>query len=188
MVDESQLVDDSLHPFEVSRSKRSLDLEKRGKRGVSYHPLLKTLSPDRHFDWQSVIHQIATPVKTDGVESKDNTTHKKIYRMIPLSMKLMTKLGVKILYNRRLCFGGRAIKGIFLPRNRTMQIELTKRFLVWFSPCIEFSDKKYRINEICMKRREYEFLKMYLQSVGYHHPSWKNPKSSSQSYVNIYRK
>ena len=178
-------MDDSLHHFEVSRSKRSLELEKRGKRGVSYHPLMKTLSPDRNFDWQSVIYQ--TPVKMDGVESKEKTTHKKIQRMIPLSLKLMTKLGVKILYNRRLCFGGRAIKGIFLPRNRSMQIELTKRFLVWFSPCVEFSDKKYKINEVCMKQREYEFLKMYLQSVGYHHPFWKNPKTSSLSYFGIIR-
>ena len=110
-------------------------------------------------------------------------TEKKIYRIIPLSMKLMTKLGVKILPNRRLCFGGRPIQGIFLPRNHSFQVELVKRFLVWYSPCVELSNNRYKINKYCMKRREYNFLKMYLQSVGYHHHSWKKGNIYDQFYT-----
>ena len=175
--------------FEVSRSKRSLgvgieenELE-RTTRGISYHPLMRTLSPDRHFDWQSVIYQTLKPDEKGIEKSKTNVTGKKIYRIIPLSMKLMTKLGVKILQNRRLCFGGRPIQGIFLPRNRSFQVDLVKRFLVWYSPCIEFYNNIYKINEYCMKRREYDFLKMYLQSVGYHHPSWKKGNIYDQFYT-----
>ena len=169
--------------FEVSRSKRSLNELKRSKRGIAYHPLMRTLSPDRHFDWQSVIHQTVRLFQTSVEKSKTNVKEKKIYRIIPLSMKLMKKLGVKILQNRRLCFGGRPIQGIFLPRNHSFQVELVKRFLVWYSPCVELSNNRYKINEYCMKRREYNFLKMYLQSVGYHHPSWKKGNIFDQFYL-----
>ena len=165
-----------MNHFEVSRSKRSAKEAKRTKRRTSYHPLMRVLSPDRHFDWQSVIYKTPNPTQTHLKESKTNGNGKKIYRMIPISMNLIQKLGVIILSNRRLCFGGRPIQGIFLPRNKTMQIELIKRFLVWFSPCVEFANARYKINDICMERREYDFLKMYLQSVGYHHPSWKHQK------------
>ena len=143
---------------------------------------MRVLSPDRDYDWQNLISQTTKPTSNETKQSSTNATEKKIYRMIPLSMQLINKLGVKILSNRRLCFGGRPIQGIFLPRNRLMQIELAKRFLVWFSPCVEFVNYRYKVNTFCMERREYDFLKMYLQSVGYQHPSWKHQKNSDRFY------
>ena len=143
---------------------------------------MRVLSPDRDYDWQNLISQTTKPTSNNTKESNTNATEKKIYRMIPLSMQLIRKLGVKILSNRRLCFGGRPIQGILMPRNRLMQIELAKRFLVWFSPCVEFVHNRYKVNKLCMERREYDFLKMYLQSVGYQHPSWKHQEDSNSFY------
>ena len=157
----------ALHPFEVSISKKSLPAffkqSARFEKSVRYHPLMRTISPDRHFNWESAFFQSHREVdKTDATVQKTGSHH-----FVPISMDLVSKLGVRVLRNRQLCLGGKALQGIFLPKNLMLQHSLIKRFLVWFSPCIEVKRMRYTINKYCFDRREYEFLRMYSVSLGY---------------------
>ena len=157
-----------MHQFEVSISKKSLltDFEpspRIAEKSVRYHPILKTISPDPHFNWESVFFPPQGDVFKTVAAVQKNGGH----RIVPISMDLVSKLGVRVLRNRQLCLGGKALQGIFLPKNLMLQHSLMKRFLVWYSPCIEAKPKLYTINEYCFDRREHEFLRMYLRSLQY---------------------
>ena len=131
---------------------------------------MKTISPDRHFNWEGVIFPSKDDLEGRAAMTKKNKTN----RIVPISMDLISNLGVRVLRNRQLCLGGKVLQGIFLPKNMMLQLSLIKRFLVWYSPCIEIKQKLYKMNNYCFDRREHDFLRMYLRSLGYHHYLW-NP-------------
>ena len=139
------------------------------QKSVVYHPLMNTILPDRQFNWKSVIFSSKDEIDKLAATSEKN----KVHRVVPISMDLVSKLGVRVLHNRQLCLGGRELQGIYLPKNQKLQLSLIKRFLVWYSPCIGVKQKRYTINKYCFNRREHEFLRMYLKSLGYHHYLWK---------------
>jgi hypothetical protein len=123
--------------------------------------------PDQYFDWTNFIsqHRLDVPDGVRDVKDKENATRSKW--IIPITLRLISKLGVRVLNSGRLCFGGRALKGIFLPKSAAKQISLVKKFLVWYSPCIEVRQKVYQMNGSCFHRRENQFLLMYLRALGY---------------------
>ena len=157
-----------MHQFEVSISKKSLltafkPSPRIAEKSVRYHPILKTISPDPHFNWEGVFFPPKREVYKTVAAVQKNGGH----RIVPISMDLVSKLGARVLRNRQLCLGGKALQGIFLPKNLMLQHSLIKRFLVWFSPCIKVKRMRYTINKYCFDRREYEFLRMYSVSLGY---------------------
>ena len=145
------------------------------RRSVVYHPLIKMISPDRHFDWESIIyHKGGDYTQDDNSATKKNALEEKSYTIVPITMDMISKLGFRVLPDRRLCFGGRTLKGIYLPKNMALQISIIKRFLIWYLPCVEVQGTFYKLNNGCFVRKENDFLKMYLKSLGYHHYLW-NP-------------
>ena len=144
------------------------------RRSVTYHPLIKTISPDRHFDWKDVMSYQKDVAPDDNSTTKKSDPEEPPYRVLPITMGMISKLGFRVLPDRRLCFAGRTLKGIYLPKNVAVQIAIIKRFLVWYLPCIDARGKFYKLNNDCFARRENNFLKMYLKSLGYHHYLW-NP-------------
>ena len=163
-------------------SKRSVDYsDKTNKRSFAYNPVMKTISPDRYYDWGSLIYKQNRDVQEIVTKSKQNTSKQTTSRIVPITIKLISKLGVRVLHDRRLCFGGRALQGIFLPGNTSLQILLVKRFLVWYSPCVQIKKNVYEMNKYCFARREKDFLKMYLRSIGYRHYLW-NPLLPAHFY------
>ena len=155
----------SLLPFHVGKSKRSAPyVQKKLLQSRQYHHLLRTLLPDPHFDWLSITtHQ----KNQTSIESKDGQT-KRSYKMIPITLRLIGAISIHVLPNRRLCFGGELLNGIFLPHNKSVQIELIKRFIIWYSPCFEDKMNTFRLDRKCLMKRQNQFLKMYLNSMGYH--------------------
>ena len=142
------------------------------QKSVKYHPLMNTILPDRHFNWKGVIFSSKDEIDKTAATSEKN----KVHRVVPISMDLVSKLGVRVLRNRQLCLGGKALKGIFLPKNRMLQRSIIKRFLVWYSPCIDVKQKHYTINKYCFDRKEHDFLRMFFISLAYHHKKdlWKS--------------
>ena len=168
----------SLLPFQVSKSKRSVEYrlkrylgyqDMRYQRSRPYHQMLRTLLPDPHFDWIGFINpeemkiENKSSLKTEALPSGNRT-----YRIVPISLHLIKALGIHVLAERRLCFGGEPLKGIFLPSEKKLQIELIKRFIIWYSPCFEDDRNTLNLNKICLHDRQTRFLKMYLHSWGYH--------------------
>ena len=178
--DRSSTTNVALRPFHVSRSKRIQNLRPKEmypedpNRAVVYHGLMKALITDAHFNWKTVMDQSNQDVQDPSIGSKAYGTNQNTFNVVPLSWTMLSRLGIAVLPNRRLCIDGRALKGIFLPESRTQQTLLIVKFLVWFSPCIELKDNVYRMNEHCFDRRENYFLRMYLRSLGYLHHLW-NP-------------
>ena len=86
---------------------------------------------------------------------------------------LLSKLGMWVLPDRRLCFAGRYIKGVILPDNPAAQKRAIKALVVWYLPCLEFQAYKstYQINNNCFFKRENELLKVYarLSTLKSHH-------------------
>merc|ERR1712135_191421 len=77
---------------------------------------------------------------------------------------LLSKLGMWVLPDRRLCFAGRYIKGVILPQDPSAQNRAIKALVVWYLPCLEFQGQKggsYQINNDCFHRRENELLQVY---------------------------
>ena len=178
--DRSFVTNVALRIFHVSRSKRIQHLRPKHMypedpdRAVVYDGLMKALITDSHFNWRTVMGQSNEDMQDPLIGNKMNDTNQKTFNVAPLSWELLSRLGIAVLSNRRLCIDGRALKGIFLPESRTQQTLLIVKFLVWFSPCIELKDSVYRMNEYCFDRRENYFLRMYLRSLGYLHHLW-NP-------------
>ena len=107
----------------------------------------------------------------DETQDETSTTKKKnpedkANGIVLITMDLIVKLGFRVLPDRRLCFAGRTLKGIVLPKNMELQFAIILRLLVWYAPCIEVKREFYRINKACFARRENEFDgKMYLKSL-----------------------
>ena len=175
-IDEHHPIKASLLPFEVSRYKRSLGVldgirlknRRMFRRSVTYHPLVKTISPDRSFDWKSFVELTRERLDDDTNITEKETRKHKNYKIVPITMDLIHKLGVLVLPSRRLCFGGELLKGIILPSNTSLQIQIIKRFLMWYSPCLEDEGNALKLNKQCLQQRQHRFLKMYLHSMGVH--------------------
>ena len=77
---------------------------------------------------------------------------------------LLSKLGIWVLPDNRLCFAGRYIKGVVLPEDSVAQKNAIKALVVWYLPCLELVGPiigLYQLNNDCFFRRENELLKVY---------------------------
>ena len=151
--------------------KRDIAWRRRSKlnRKLAKYPLIQTINPDPQFDWTSTISKVKN-AGTDGFSFHNIISSKgRAQRVIPINMKMVSKLGIMVLPDRRLCFGGKTLDGIILPKSKNLQNTLILRFLIWYLPCVEFEHKVYTFNKSCQKRMEIRFLSMYLISLGYYH-------------------
>ena len=146
--------------------------------------MIRTILADRNFDWENIIYQLMGERQNDNRATKKTFSDEMPNRILPITMNMISKLGIRVLPDRRLCFAGKALKGIHLPNNLSLQIDLIKRFLVWYSPCIELRGGLYKMNNECFFAREILFLKMYLRALGYQHYLW-NPLLPGHSYNHL---
>ena len=105
-------------------------------------------------------------IKGDGAFQKGDFD-KRIapYRIIPISSMLIKSIGLRVMSNRRLCFGGELLFGILMPLDESSQLDLINQLVVWFSPCIEDDMNSLKLNRDCFKVRHVLFSKMYLHSL-----------------------
>ena len=79
----------------------------------------------------------------------------------------LSKLGIWTLPNRRMCFAGRTINGIVLPKQKGLKEKAMKSLIVWYLPCLELKSSdptklsSFQMNNSCFFRRQNELLKIY---------------------------
>ena len=158
---ETSVIDASVAPFQVSASKRSGYFPK-----LDYHPILKSMSPDRSFDWGGLFYtnRISDEKKINYL---DRPKEKEANLVHPITLKMIKKLGIRILSDRRACFAGKLLRGVIMPKKKALQWAILKRLLVWYLPCLELQGTMYHLNNDCFNVRENKFLKMYFQAFGY---------------------
>ena len=91
-----------------------------------------------------------------------------------LKMKIFLKIGVRILPNRRLCFAGRLLRGITMPRNHLLQISIIANLSAWYSPCIKIKKQFYGISNNCLIYKEKRFFSWFLDLIEYYSKSIPN--------------
>ena len=75
-------------------------------------------------------------------------------------MKTFKKLGLKVVQDRTLCFAGRVLRGVLMPKNRFLQSIIMRRIFLWYFPCIRVIKDVYRVNNRCFVEKEKKFIKM----------------------------
>ena len=91
--------------------------------------------------------------------------------IVPFSHNLLSKLGIQILPDRRVCLAGRLLKGVMFPKNGALQGIVMKKLLVWYFPCFKHQDSLagnivYKLNHACLMHRESELLKIFKRLSG----------------------
>jgi len=98
-----------------------------------------------------------------------------------ITMNMMSKLGIVVLEpDQKLCFFGRLLDGLTLPKPITMQIPILKGLLTWYSPCLMVYDGYYKVDNVCFTQREKQFLEAYIQSIGTSMKPIHSPESRPQ--------
>ena len=78
---------------------------------------------------------------------------------------MLTKLGFRVLPDRRIRFGGKTLQGVTLPKSTSSQISIIKRLLNRYGPCLEVQKSGYQLNQDCFAKRENEFLKLLAKNL-----------------------
>ena len=89
------------------------------------------------------------------------------------SHNLLSKLGIQILPDRRVCLSGKLMKGVVFPKNVALQGIVMKKLLVWYFPCFKPQDSStgnvtYKLNPTCLMQRESQLLKIFKRLSGKH--------------------
>ena len=82
-----------------------------------------------------------------------------------ITMNMISDLGINVLPDQHLCFFGRLMNGIVLPRNHLLQIPILKGLLTWYSPCLLVDQGYFKLDENCFDERESQFLGTFMNSV-----------------------
>jgi hypothetical protein len=82
-----------------------------------------------------------------------------------LTIKSFAKFKVQVQADRRMCFSGRLLRGIIMPKNRFIQSWIAKSFLAWYSSCIQIGEEDFKVDMVCFAERENRFLKIFLRSL-----------------------
>ena len=138
------------------RNQIRLQKRKITKETIMYNiALIQTLNSDWDFHHQPGL----------GTKNYETTrgTAKDSQENLRDSLKVKTKtfrnLGLKIVQDRTLCFAGRMLRGILMPKNRFLQTIIMRRIFLWYFPCIRVVKNAYRVNNRCFVKKEKKFLK-----------------------------
>ena len=102
----------------------------------------------------------------DNEEGKNDNTKKStrvskdVTDSLKFRMKTLKKIGLKLVEDRTLCFAGRMLRGILMPKNRFLQAIIMRRIFLWYFPCIRVAQNAYRVNNLCFVKKEKKFIKM----------------------------
>ena len=148
----------SIIPFEVSVAKRT------SQQTVEYanldvHPMMQVIHPDKSFDPKAVLEDKS--LEQGQIHAKMPVAAQNRARIVPISPKMMPKIGLKVLPNRKVCFAGELLTGIFMPRNPSLQGMILTHLFILYRPCIEIHGDQFRLDRECFTRRQAMFLRVY---------------------------
>ena len=137
----------------------AIELSKHEKRAVLSYPMLKRRSSKQTFDDNYIIKEMGNNTNTKEKLSQyfSNTG-------LAITRKTLSRLRIRILPNRKLCFAGKVPRGVYMPKNYWLQYLIIKRLIFWYFPCIRHQGASYHLNDKCYKMREIKFLKMFLKT------------------------
>ena len=81
------------------------------------------------------------------------------------TLKVLSKLRLRVLPNGRLFIAGKIPRGIVMPRNRSLQQLVIKEMIIWYLPCLEDQGNAVSLNNVCYTKRENEYLGMLVDKV-----------------------
>ena len=115
--------------------------------------LIQTLNSDWDFHTKPILATNVTAIESSKLpENFPDTLRPK--------MKTFKKLGLKVVRDRTLCFAGRVLRGVLMPKNRFLQSIIMRRIFLWYFPCIRVIKDAYRVNNRCFVEKEKKFIKM----------------------------
>ena len=82
-----------------------------------------------------------------------------------IKMSELSKIGVRILPNRKIRFGSKTLQGVTLPKSASAQMSIMKRLLTRYGPCLEAQNTGYQINPDCFAKKENQFLKLLAKNL-----------------------
>ena len=141
------------------------------RHGMMYNPLLiRGISPDRHFNWKRIHYMNVYKTKNNQSDEKNRTQNDTSADDLPVEIRSFDKFKVRVLKDRRMCFAGRLLRGLIMPKSRRLQFWIMKSFLAWYSSCIEIGEENFMVDMSCIAEREIKFLKIFLKSLVHY---WK---------------
>ena len=100
--------------------------------------LLRTMIPDRHFDWKKIHYiKIDFSKNSTGLTKEQKASRKKTgTRSIIRKAMTTSRFGIRELHDRRPCFAGRVLRGFSLPKSHALQTKIIHMMILWYSFCI----------------------------------------------------
>ena len=135
-----------------------------------YQKLMKLIRPDENFNWKNIRYTKDKVEKDEMIAGLKHASKTISLRELMMTASNWSKLGVRVLPNGKLCFAGKKLRGIIMPKTRGKQISVVRSFLVWYSPCIDVADDYYKLKDGCFARREDRFLKVFLNVLTHYWP------------------
>ena len=83
--------------------------------------------------------------------------------IIQVSLRMFSKLGMKVLPSNELCILGKKLDRIILPNDRTSKFEIMIAIAIWFSPCIQRTSRIKRRS--CLARQMKKFNSLDLKKI-----------------------
>ena len=78
---------------------------------------------------------------------------------------MLETLGIQLLKEGRIRFGGKTLKGVRLPENKLQKNIVVEKILKWYWPCFEKQDDGYQLDMDCFAEHEDEYLKHLANTV-----------------------
>merc|ERR1712150_119914 len=81
-----------------------------------------------------------------------------------ITLSMISELGIHVLPDQRLCFFGRLLNDLVLPKNPLLQIPILKGLFTWYSPCLQVNEGYFQLNNDCFDERENQFFGTFMSS------------------------
>ena len=139
----------------------SLRKRKVTKETVMYNiALIQTLNSDWNFHNTPNLNVDEDERRNEDNPKQSTGAPNSFSDNFKFKMKTLKKLGLKVVQDRTLCFAGRMLRGILMPKNRYLQTIIMRRIFLWYFPCIRVVQNAYRINSRCFITKEKKFIRM----------------------------
>ena len=161
MVQRIRQDDISILPFQISISKRGGNREAMGASFQhNVNQATKTKFLHQEFDWGIKDGNITNDDHSVPLKAKkaENT---KSHIIQPITSTMISRLGLKVLRNGKICIAGRMLDGITLTPNLQSTPSLLRVILFFFFPCLQVKQKLYQLNNKCFMMRQKKLLTMY---------------------------
>ena len=106
--------------------------------------------------------------RSQVISGTDRAPRSSLNRRLINAITALSKLRIRILPNRKVFFAGKILKGIYIPRDSSLQNKIIERMIKWYLPCLELQGNVYSLNSTCYTRKQIKFLSFHTLYNFYH--------------------